>query len=359
MRAGNRSFAVFGSLFFQFSAFSVDFSRRALGQRDEHRHHQNGSKAEKILPREARVQPERRAQRRADRLGAGEQACAHAADVAHALQIKRECKRRADNGDFQRAECHRGVERDRNPPRLREHEQHHAADEHPAARADAHGIAPKQVARQERIEHQRHRRAQAPEERLRRERERGQAAMGRKQKSAEEREHERDALAPRRQAARTQAHPKQNECLPHILQHCGGRTVGVTDGCEVGILAGHQSADGEEHEPQRVAPVRPNGPKLRAVPYERAAEQHHAGQKHPHHGQPSAVHALTGEEILSHRTGRAPAHAAERRAQKAAQRPLFFVHTRPPAIIFAHCSRPCAAFQAPCASLHIFPPRVA
>ena len=84
------------------------------------------------------MQPERRAQRRADRLGAGEQACAHAADVAHALQIKRECKRRADNGDLQRAERHRGVERDRNPPRLREHEQHHAADEHPAARADAH-----------------------------------------------------------------------------------------------------------------------------------------------------------------------------------------------------------------------------
>ena len=105
-------------------------------------------------------------------------------------------------------ERHRGVERDRDPPRLREHEQHHAADEHPAARADAHGIAPKQIARQERIEHQRHRRAQAPEERLRRERERGQAAMGRKQKSAEEREHERSALAPRRQAARTQAHPK-------------------------------------------------------------------------------------------------------------------------------------------------------
>lgn len=157
--------------------------------------------------------------------------------------------------------------------------------------------------------------------------------------------------------ARTQAHPKQNECLPHILQHCGGRAVGVADGCEVGILAGHQSTDGEEHEPQRVAPVRPDGPKLRAVPYERAAEQHHAGQKHPHHGQPSAVHALTGEEILSHRAGRAPAHAAERRAQKAAQRPLFFVHTRPPAIIFAHCSRPCAAFQAPCASLHIFAPR--
>ena len=42
-------------------------------------------------------------------------------------------------------------------------------------------------------------------------------------------------------------------------------------------MAGHQSADGEEHEPQRVAPVRPDGPKLRAVPYERAAEQHHAG----------------------------------------------------------------------------------
>lgn len=54
----------------------------------------------------------------ASRLGA------HAADVAHALQIKRECKRRADNGDLQRAERHRGVERDRNPPRLREHEQH-------------------------------------------------------------------------------------------------------------------------------------------------------------------------------------------------------------------------------------------
>lgn len=199
--------------------------------------------------------PERRAQRRADRLGAGEQACAHAADVAHALQIKRECKRRADNGDLQRAERHRGVERDRNPPRLREHEQHHAADEHPAARADTHGIAPKQIARQERIEHQRHRRAQAPEERLRRERERGQAAVGRKQKSAEEREHERDALAPRRQAARTRHTQSKMSACPIYCSTVGGRAVGVADGGEVGILAGHQSADGEEHEPQRVAPV--------------------------------------------------------------------------------------------------------
>ncbi len=168
--------------------------------------------------------------------------------------------------------------------------------------------------------------------------------MGRKQKSAEEREHERSALAPRRQAARTQHTQSKMSALSHILQHRGGRAVGVA-GWRRGRYIGRFISPPTEKSTSRSASRRSDQmarscgrclrARRRAAPRRPETSAPRSASRCPHLGVKRYCPTVPDAPSTRRRAPRTKSRAAS----------SFFRPYTPSRDHFCHCSRPCAAFS--------------
>ena len=288
----------------------------ALG--DEEHHADDHGATDDVDDAHRRAQPHRRYDRGRHRLDAADETRAHRAGVGDALEVEQVGGERAhdDHGEHDPGKLGRNLDGD--GPGLHGDGGHRAADEHGEARHDEAAPLLQHLAGKQRVERQRERRDDAPEQAFRRNGQRTEVALRGDEDGAADGEHEAGGLADARQAPHAQAHVHHDDDEAEALQHGAGARVRVGDGRQVAHLGQKHAQQGERCDAPERAHVAQSGQQVARLPHAAHHEEDDRGQQQAHAGDPGNGNAETAGHELSARAREAPADAAESREYDAA-----------------------------------------